>query len=111
MASGSEVDLALQSAEAMERQGVKTRVVSFPSWEIFEMQSETYKESVLLKSIKARVSIEAGVSQGWDKYIGLDGVSIAIDGKYGSSAPQNIVFEKYGFNVKNILEKVRKILK
>ena len=71
----------------------------------------TYKESVLPKSIKARVSIEAGVSQGWDKYIGLDGVSIAIDGKYGSSAPQNIVFEKYGFNVKNVLEKARKILK
>ena len=111
MASGSEVDLALQSAEVLEKEGIKTRVVSFPSWEIFEMQSDEYKESVLPKSVRARVSIEAGVSQGWEKYIGLDGISIAIDGKYGASAPQNIVFEKYGFNVGNVVENAKKILK
>ncbi|MCB0744183.1 MAG: transketolase, partial [Ignavibacteriae bacterium] len=111
MASGSEVDLALQSAEAMEKEGINTRVVSFPSWEIFEMQSDEYKESVLPKSVRARVSIEAGVSQGWEKYIGLDGVAIAIDGKYGSSAPQNIVFEKYGFTVENVVKNAKMILK
>ena len=111
MASGSEVDLALQSAEVLMKNGVKTRVISFPSWEIFEMQSEKYKESVLPKSVRARVSIEAGVSQGWDKYVGIDGVSIAIDAKYGSSAPQNIVFDKYGFNVENVVKNSKKILK
>jgi transketolase len=111
MASGSEVDLALQSAEVLEKDGIKTRVVSFPSWEIFEMQSDQYKESVLPKSVRARISIEAGVSQGWDKYIGLDGVSISIDGKYGSSAPQNIVFDKYGFNVDNVVKNAKKALK
>ena len=111
MASGSEVDLALQSAEVLMKNGVKTRVISFPSWEIFEMQSEKYKESVLPKSVRARVSIEAGVSQGWDKYVGIDGVSIAIDEKYGSSAPQNIVFDKYGFNVENVVKNSKKILK
>ena len=111
MASGSEVDLALRSAEVLEKQGVRTRVVSFPSWEIFEMQSDQYKESILPKAVRARVSIEAGVGQGWDKYIGLDGISIAIDGKYGASAPQNIVFEKYGFTVENVVKNAKKILK
>ena len=111
MASGSEVDLALRSAEVLEKQGVRTRVVSFPSWEIFEMQSDQYKESILPKAVRARVSIEAGVGQGWDKYIGIDGISIAIDGKYGASAPQNIVFEKYGFTVENVVKNAKKILK
>lgn len=110
MASGSEVDLSIQSAEVLEKEGIKTRVVSFPSWEIFEMQTERYKESVLPKSVKARISIEAGVSQGWEKYIGLEGVSVSIDGKYGSSAPQNIVFENYGFTVKNIVAKAKSVL-
>lgn len=110
MASGSEVDLSIQSAEVLEKEGIKTRVVSFPSWEIFEMQTDRYKESVLPKSVKARISIEAGVSQGWEKYIGLEGVSVSIDGKYGSSAPQNIVFENYGFTVKNIVAKAKSVL-
>jgi transketolase len=111
MASGSEVDLSIQSAEVLEKEGIKTRVVSFPSWEIFEMQTDRYKESVLPKSVKARISIEAGVSQGWEKYIGLEGVSVSIDGKYGSSAPQNIVFENYGFTVKNIVAKAKSVLR
>jgi transketolase len=75
------------------------------------MQTDRYKESVLPKSAKARISIEAGVSQGWEKYIGLEGVSVSIDGKYGSSAPQNIVFENYGFTVKNIVAKAKSVLR
>ncbi len=110
IASGSEVNLALEAAEKLNINGTKTRVVSFPSWEIFEMQSEEYKESVLPKKVRARIAIEAGISQGWHKYVGLDGEIIAVD-KYGSSAPQKIVFEKYGFTVDNILEKAEKILK
>ncbi|MBK7980076.1 MAG: transketolase [Ignavibacteriae bacterium] len=110
MASGSEVDLALKSAEALEKENINTRVVSFPSWEIFEKQSEEYKESVFPRSIRARISIEAGVSQGWEKYVGLDGKTIAIDNKYGASAPQNIIFEKYGFTVENVINNAKSIL-
>ncbi len=110
IASGSEVNLALEAAEKLNNDGIKTRVVSFPSWEIFEMQSEEYKESVLPKEVRARIAIEAGVSLGWHKYVGLDGEIIAVD-KYGSSAPQKIVFEKYGFTVANVLKKAKQILK
>ncbi len=109
MASGSEVDLALQTSKKLETEGIKTNVVSFPSWEIFEMQSEEYKETVLPKSVRKRISIEAGVGQGWERYVGLDGEVISIE-KYGASAPQNILFEKYGFTVENVLERAKKIL-
>lgn len=110
MASGSEVDLALESADKLGSEGIGVRVVSFPSWEIFEMQSEEYKSSVLPKNVRARISIEAGVSLGWSKYVGLDGETIAID-KYGASAPQNILFEKYGFTIENVIKKAKQILK
>jgi len=109
MASGSEVDLALQSSEVLESQGTKTRVVSFPSWEIFEMQSEEYKNSVLPKHVNARISIEAGVGQGWEKYVGLNGALISIE-QYGASAPQNILFEKYGFTIVKVVEKANVVL-
>ena len=110
IASGSEVNLALEAAEKLNAEGTKTRVVSFPSWEIFEMQSDEYKETVLPNNVRARIAIEAGISQGWHKYVGLDGEIIAVD-KYGSSAPQKTVFEKYGFTVENVLEKAKKVLK
>lgn len=110
MASGSEVDLALQSAAQLENEGIPVRVVSFPSWEIFDMQSDEYKSTILPNSVRARISIEAGVSLGWSKYVGLDGESIAID-KYGASGPQNILFEKYGFTVENVVEKAKKVVK
>ena len=77
MASGSEVDLALQSAEKLEAEGRKVRVVSFPSWEIFEMQDDEYKELVLPKNLRTRIAIEAGISQGWEKYVGFDGEVIS----------------------------------
>jgi transketolase len=109
MASGSEVDLALASSNVLEEKGTKTRVVSFPSWEIFEMQSEEYKNSVLPKNIKARISIEAGISQGWEKYVGFDGKTIAID-HYGASAPQNVLFEKFGFTVERVAKDALEIL-
>ena len=87
MASGSEVDLSLKAAKELEKDGMKVRVVSFPSWELFEKQSAEYKESVLPSSVLARVSIEAGVAQGWQKYTGRFGANISIE-KYGASAPK-----------------------
>lgn len=109
MASGSEVFLAIKAAGELEKDGIGTRVVSFPSWELFEMQSDDYKEKVLPKNVKARLLIEAGVKQGWEKYIGNYGDSISIE-KYGASAPENILWEKYGFTVENVVRRGKGIL-
>ncbi len=108
MASGSEVEISLKAAEELDSTGVKTRVVSFPSWEIFEMQSDEYKNSVLPNEVRARISVEAGLSFGWDKYVGLDGSTISIN-HYGASAPQDILFKEYGFTVDNIVSKGKKL--
>ena len=107
IASGTEVGLAMETREAMEADGTPTRVVSMPCMELFEQQSYEYKAKVLPENITARLAIEAGVRQGWDRYIGLKGEAITVD-KFGTSAPANIVFEKYGFTIENVLEKARK---
>lgn len=109
MASGSEVDLSLRAAKELEKEGIKVRVVSFPSWELFEKQSAEYKESVLPSSVLARVSVEAGVSLGWQKYTGRFGANISIE-KYGASGPEKILMEKYGFTVENICATVKKVI-
>jgi len=109
LASGSEVDLALKAADRFEEENIKARVVSFPCWELFDQQSDDYKESVLPNDVRARLSIEAGVKQGWEKYVGLDGDSISIE-KYGASAPYKTLFEKYGFTVENVIEKGKKLV-
>jgi len=109
MASGSEVFHAVEAFNILQTEGINSRVVSFPSWELFETQTSEYKESVLPSSIKARISIEAGVKQGWEKYIGEYGVSISIE-KFGSSAPYNILFKEYGMTVENIIVNVHKVL-
>ena len=109
MASGSEVELILSTAEKLEADGIGTRVVSFPSWELFEAQSKEYKESVLPKNIKERVSVEAGVKQGWEKYVGVEGTSISVEG-FGSSAPYKTLFENYGFTADNIYKTAKGLL-
>jgi transketolase len=108
-ATGSEVYLALEAADKLENEGIKTSVVSFPSWEILEQQSKEYKEQVIPKECKAKLSIEAGISQGWEKYIGEQGTSISIE-TFGSSAPYEILFEKYGLTVENIIDKAKEII-
>jgi transketolase len=108
MATGSEVSITLEAADKLNETGIKTRVVSFPSWELFEMQSEDYKEAVLPSIVKARVSVEAGVAQGWDKYVGNYGESISID-KFGASAPFKIIFENYGFSAENIVKRSERL--
>ncbi len=109
MASGSEVEISIKAAEELDTTGVKTRVVSFPSWEIFDMQSDEYKNSVLPNEVRARLSVEAGLSFGWEKYVGLDGSSISIN-SYGASAPQDKLFEEYGFTVSNIVAEGKKLM-
>ena len=109
MASGSEVSLALKASEALEAVGRNVTVVSFPSWELFDKQNDEYKNTVLPPNIKKRISIEAGVSQGWQKYVGDEGISISME-SFGASAPIEILFEKFGFTIENILEQANKIL-
>lgn len=110
MATGSEVSIVLEAADILNEAGIKTRVVSFPSWELFEIQTDDYKEEVLPSIIKARVSVEAGVSQGWDKYVGDYGESISID-KFGASAPYELLMDKYGFTVENIVTTCKRVLR
>lgn len=104
MASGSEVELVYKAWDVLKEKGIDARVVSMPSLEIFEEQSAEYKESVLPKSVRKRLAVEAAASFGWDKYVGLDGCIIAMD-EFGASAPADLLFKKYGFTVENVVEK------
>ncbi|GJM41926.1 MAG: transketolase [Ardenticatenaceae bacterium] len=103
LATGSEVQFAMDAQQQLAQQGVAARVVSMPSWELFEAQDAAYKESVLPKAVTARVSMEAGVTLGWERYIGLNGIALGID-RYGASAPQNVVYDKLGLKADTIVE-------
>ncbi len=109
IATGSEVSLALEARETLQGEGVRTRVVSMPCWELFEEQSKEYREEVLPRSVSARVSIEAGVPQGWDRYVGPEGIVIGLD-RFGASAPGDIALKELGFNVENVLNQARSLL-
>lgn len=109
LASGSEVGIAVETKKELENEGIGTRVVSMPCMELFEKQSEEYREMVLPRSVRKRVAVEAGSCIPWGRYIGLDGIYITMDG-FGSSAPANQLFEKYGFTVSNIMRSIKKIL-
>jgi transketolase len=102
IASGSEVALTLDAARKLDEQGVRGRVVSMPCWELFEAQPSDYRDEVLPPDVKARISVEAGVALGWKKWVGDDGDSISIE-HYGASAPGNIVLEKFGYTVDNVV--------
>jgi transketolase len=110
MASGSEVDLILSAASNLAAEGVNVRVVSFPSWEIFAKQDQSYKEAVLPPNIKARISVEAGSTMGWDRWVGDKGRMIGID-KFGASAPGDRVMHEYGFTVANVIDQALDLLK
>ncbi len=109
MASGSEVSLILDAAKKLAIEGLCIRVVSFPSWDIFQSQSEDYKERVFPSDITARLSVEMGIAQGWDQWVGSKGTIISID-HFGASAPADILFEKFGFTVENIVKKSQELL-
>lgn len=107
--TGSEVSLTLDAREILQGEGVATRVVSFPCWELFEEQSEDYREEVLPKSVGKRLAIEAGVRQGWDRYVGNAGDVISLD-RFGASAPGDVALKNLGFNVENVVDHARKLL-
>ena len=109
IATGSEVGLAMKAWTKLNVQGIPTRVVSMPCWEFFDEQTTKYKESVLPSRIHARLSIEAGVSLGWAKYVGDEGDTLAVD-RFGESAPAEDVFRDYGFTVENVIRKAKNLL-
>lgn len=109
MATGSEVSLAIEAQEVLRKEGIETRVVSMPSWDRFDAQSDEYKESVLPSHVKARLAIEMASSFGWAKYVGDAGDVLAID-QFGASAPGEKIMEEYGFTVNNVVAKVKALL-
>lgn len=108
MASGSEVEQAVGAAEILKQEGIDASVVSMPSMELFEKQSEEYKQSVIPKEVRARVAVEAGSSQSWYRYIGLDGAAVCID-HFGASAPAKVLFEKFGFTAQHVAETAKAV--
>jgi transketolase len=109
IATGSEVGLAMAARETLQQEGVPTRVVSLPCWELFEEQSKDYREQVLPAAAKARLAIEAGVRQGWDRYVGDAGDVISLD-RFGASAPGDVALRNLGFNLENVLTHARRLL-
>lgn len=109
IATGSEVSVTLEAREKLQAEGVPTRVVSMPCLELFEEQSQEYRAEVLPPSVKARLAVEAGVRQGWDRYVGPGGDVICLD-RFGGSAPGDVVLRELGFNVDNILNHARSLL-
>ncbi|MBR0105036.1 MAG: transketolase, partial [Firmicutes bacterium] len=107
--TGSEVELIYDAADKLAEKGIKARVVSMPSWEVFEEQSAAYKEKILPDKIRARVAVEAASSLGWHKYVGLDGAVISMD-TFGASAPAKELFKRFGFTADNVVETALKVL-
>ena len=109
IATGSEVGISVEASEMLAKDGINARVVSMPSFEIFEEQDQQYKDSILPKNVTKRLGVEAGCSFGWHKYIGIDGEMVSMD-NFGASAPFNKLFEKYGFTAENVYNKAKKLL-
>ncbi|MBT9166299.1 MAG: Transketolase [Chloroflexi bacterium] len=102
--------MALEAGQILQEKGVLSRVVSLPSWELFEAQPEEYRNKVLPLEIRARISIEAGTILGWERYTGLDGLTMGVS-RFGSSAPARIVYERLGLTAKAVVDKALVLLK
>ncbi len=109
IATGSEVSLALAAHRQLSGEGVRSRVVSMPSWELFEAQPQAYRDSVLPPSVRARVSVEAASPFGWERYVGASGAIIGVD-HFGASAPGADVMKHYGFTIEHVVETARSVL-
>jgi transketolase len=109
MGSGSETQYALEAGKRLAGQGRRVRVVSFPSWELFENQSKEYRESILPDEVRARVAIEAAMPLGWEKYVGLDGTVVGLD-HYGASAPAATLYEKFGITSEQVVTEAQRLL-
>ncbi len=110
VATGSEVHLAVAAAEALEAEGIATRVVSLPCWEAFEAQDAGYRESVLPTAARRRVTVEMGVSQGWERWAGDEGAIVALD-HFGASAPAGTILKEFGFTADAVAAVGRRVVR
>ena len=110
MASGSEVSLIVEAGERLASEGIAVRLVSFPSWELFMEQDRAYQHSVLPPAIRARVAVEAGVSQGWERWVGQAGAMVTLE-RFGGSAPYQELYRQLGLTVENIIAQTHQVLK
>ena len=108
--TGSELQLAFAAAETLEAEGIPTRVVSLPCWERFEAQDQAYRDSVLPPSVHKRVSVEIGVSLGWERWVGDEGAIIGLD-HFGASAPAGTIFERFGFTPDRVTDIARRVVR
>jgi len=107
--TGSEVHAALDAGKQLAAEGVNVRVVSMPSWELFDWQPADYRENVLPSAVRARVAVEAGIELGWEHYVGLEGTVVGMQG-FGASAPREVLYEKFGITVANVAAKAKALL-
>jgi len=107
--SGSEVPLAIAAAETLAAEGVRVRVVSMPSWELFEAQPLDYRDSVLPPEVTARVSVEAALTFGWERWVGPSGASVGVD-RFGASAPGPTVMTELGMTAEHVVEAARALI-
>ncbi len=110
IATGSEVSIALEAYNKLTAEGIAARLVSMPSWDLFEKQSQAYHDEVLPPSITARLAVEAGASFGWERYVGPKGKVLGIN-RFGASAPAKVIAEKLGFTGDNVAKLAREVLK
>ncbi|MHC1770138.1 MAG: transketolase [Flexilinea sp.] len=110
ISTGSEVHISLQAGKLLASEGFAVRVVSMPSWEIFDKQPDLYKENVLPGKVRARIAVEAAVPLGWEHYVGLDGIIVGVD-HFGASAPGGVLYHNFGITSENVVEQARKLLK
>ena len=110
IATGSEVHIALEAGRTLESEGIASRVVSMPSWELFDEQPKEYRDRVLPPNIRARVSVEAGTTKGWERYVGLDGASVGMT-TFGASAPIGVLYEEFGITAAKVADEARKLAK
>ena len=108
--TGSEVQTALEAGKALQRQDVAARVVSLPSWELFDQQSREYRDSVLTPTIKARVSIEAATPLGWERYVGLEGVALGLP-HFGASAPADVLYREFGLTTQRVVDEALNLVR
>jgi len=109
IASGSEVGLILAAAERLQGEGVAVRCVSMPSWELFDAQPQDYRDQVLPPDVPARLAVELGVSQGWERYVGAHGDMLGVE-RFGASAPAEVLLREYGFTVDNVVARAKALL-
>jgi transketolase len=110
IATGSEVSVALEAHQRLAKEGIGSRVVSMPSWELFDLQPQSYRDAVLPPSVRARVSIEAASAFGWERYVGADGAIIGVD-RFGASAPGPTLMHEFGFTAEHVADTAKALLR